>query len=166
MKITYFDGVFAPMKYLNEMLKDYKDGYPNPRTEEYYETLKKIRDIQNSGQVPHDEYYQIVGGSVERGYYLANIHYYLYWEECSEYERTDAYKDKLNKRIIYFLKHADREALYEKDWFVLNFPNIYIYFLKSFYGSNPDNETFSDYISLHGNNEEKEILSLVNDLVG
>ena len=166
MKIDYFDGVFAPMKYLDEKLKDYKNGYPNPRTEQYYETLKKIRDIQNNKQVPPDEYYQIVGGSVEQGYYLSNIHYYLYWEDCSEYERTDAYKDKLNKRIIYFLKNADRETLWEKGWFILNFPNSYMYFLKSFYGSDPDNEKFFPYISIHGNEDEKEIMDLISDLVG
>ena len=166
MKINYFEGVFAPMKYLDEMLKDYKDGYPNPRTEEYYETLKKIRDIQNNGEIPLDEYYICVGGSVERGYYLANIHYYLYWGECSEYERTDEYKDKLNKRIIYFLKNADRNTLWKKDWFILNFPNSYVYFLKSFYGGDPNNEKFFPYISLHGNDDEKEIMGLIEGLVG
>ena len=80
---------FAPMKYLDEELKRFEDGYPNRQTEDYYEALKRIRSKQNTRQPVPSFYYEAVGatkglGTPEYGYYIANIHYYIY-ESCSEY---------------------------------------------------------------------------------
>ena len=178
MKIEFKEGIFASMKYLDAEIERYKDGYPNPKTRLYYETLKKIRDIQNSGVVPSDEIYKNLAKPrnkkaleiVEYGYYISNIHYYLY-DSCSEYEKTDSYKDTLNYRILYFLKTASKEALYPYDWFLPNFVIAYLNFLADYYDIQIESNhseslsdsvsSLSEFVNKYGNKTEKEIMDLI-----
>ena len=166
---------FAPMKFLDAELENYKDGYPNPITECYYETLKQIREIQNSGKVPSNELYAKVRKKIptsEQGFYLANVHYYLY-ESCSEYQKSNEYKDAVNKRIIFFLEHADADGLFVHSWFPLNFPDNYIRFLKNQYGikgDELDNQDFpllllQGYVKKYGNKDEKKIVRLAYNFI-
>lgn len=171
---------FAPMDYLDKELEIYEDGYPDSIVENFYEALKIIREAQKSDQVPSEMLYENVGKgkkggyqSVEYGYYIANIHYYLF-DDCSEYQKTESYKSSLNKRILYFLKSANMYELFHHGWFPLNFPLNYLRFLGQFYNKQiPSNNsvdalesakalvTFTD---LYGNEEEKETANLVYHL--
>ncbi|MBR0461361.1 MAG: hypothetical protein IJJ00_01440 [Erysipelotrichaceae bacterium] len=185
MKIKYQDGIFASMTYLDEMLDENKEGYPNPRTENYYETLKEIRSVQNCRKVPADEIYKRLGKTrrkkafetIEYGYYTANIHYYLY-ESCSEYKKSEAYKDSLNRRILFFLNNANIRALSSYLWFPLNFPDQYLRFLEYQYGKKRSSwcknkrisdefptEMLIDFTDKFGNNEEKEIADTLHNVI-
>ena len=150
------------MDYLDAMLEEYKDGYPNKRTAAYFETMKRIRDQQRRGIAPPDEdyrelalaRYQPSAAGVEYGYYIANIHYYLF-EDCSEFERSEFYKATVNRRILFFLKdYADPDELMNCGWFPLNFPLNYLRFLKVFYRHEPrmaiDGSTWDSYQVLEG----------------
>lgn len=162
---------FAPMKYLEKELERYKDGCPNDHTKGYYEALKSIKGKQDLGNSIPSCNYRIIGSSnrkkgfdtAEYGYYTANIHYYLY-ESCSEYEKSDAYKGKLNARILYFLRNADPKALIPHGWFWLNFPSNYMRFLSIFYNaqvpaSDPERalELLVNLVHENGNDDENEI---------
>ena len=184
MEIIYKKEIFAPMLFLDVVLEEYKDGYPNPLTADYYETLRKIRESQNQGKIPEALYKRLGFGKKERfgdnsfetieyGYFTANIHYYLY-ESCSEYEVSKNYKDAVNHRILYFLKNADIDALCAHGWFPLNFPNTYLSFLEKQYGKTRIrkqeqkkpisiycSELLNDFALANGNAEEIDISNLV-----
>ena len=178
MKTKPSKDVFAPMRFLDEEMKRYQSGYPSKRTEAYYETLLAIRKVQSKGESP-DEAYEALGaprgfGSIEYGYYYANIHYYLF-ESCSEFKRNDAYKESINKRIRFLLKdNADPLELMERGWFPLNIPGNYLRFLELFYGNHRDESleglmaTFTNLAALvarYGNEIEKEIVELTRPII-
>ena len=178
MKTKPSEDVFAPMLFLDEETKRYKGGYPSKRTEAYYETLLAIRETQNKGESP-DEAYAALGaprgfGSIEYGYYHANIHYYLF-ESCSEIERSDAYKASINKRIKFFLKdNADPLELMERGWFPLNFPANYLCFLEMIYGNHRKESSegiagsfanLAALVSQYGNEIEREIVGLTRPII-
>lgn len=179
MKTKPSEDVFAPMLFLDEETKRYEGGYPSKRTEAYYETLLAIREAQSKGESP-DKAYAALGaprgfGCIEYGYYYANIHYYLF-KSCSEFERNDAYKVSINKRIRFFLKdNADPLELMKRGWFPLNFPGNYLSFLELFYGNHRDGSseglmaTFTNLAALvarYGNEIEKEIVELTWPIIG
>ena len=181
MKLELNEYVFARMQYIENEMEIQKSIGSNPRSEQYYKTLLEIRDIQNSGQIPSDELYrrfaeikghnQQLYDSVEYGYYLANIHYYLF-ESRSEYEKTNEYKDVLNKRILYFLNNADRDnLLFKCGEFLTNFPFNYLRFLEHFYSKRLDNyyqdSCTSDvkrFVETYGKDDEKEIANIIYEL--
>ena len=174
MKAKPKRGVFAPMLFLDREMKHYEDVYPSQQTKAYYETLLRIREAQNKGEFP-EEAYRALGasrgfGSIEYGYYHANIHYYLF-EDCSEFERNDAYKASVNKRIKFFLEdNADPLVLMERGWFPLNFPINYLSFLETFYGNHQKEsmEPFMNLVALvgqYGNEIEKEIVELTRPII-
>ena len=171
---------FAPMDYLDKELEEYEDGYPDSVVENFYEALKIIRDAQKKDQIPSEMLYENVGKgkkggyqSVEYGYYIANIHYYLF-DDCSEYQRSELYKESLNKRIIHFLKTANMYNLFHYGWFPLNFPLNYLRFLEDFYnkknivksvtGALESAKSLMNFTDLYGNKDEKEIANLVYNL--
>ena len=186
MNIVKEEFICAPMKYLDEELKNYQNGYPSQRTKDYYGTLKYIKELQDSGQVPSkeaEEAYKVFGDifsrslTVECGYYGANIHYYIY-KTCSEFEKTDAYKDSVNARILYLLRTADEEPLFH-GWFISSFFFQYVnWFLTIFY-EKPVNDykdsglsfedillnKLKDMIGEKGTTDEKEILERLTKLV-
>lgn len=186
MRIVKEEFVCAPMKYLDKELNGYKNGYPNQRTKDYYNTLKLIKKLQDEGLVPSEdaeEAYKVFGDmfsrnlTVECGYYGANIHYYIY-NTCSEFEKTDAYKDAVNARILYLLKNADEEPLFH-GWFISSFFFQYVnWFLTLFY-EKPVNDykdsglssqeiylnKLKDMVSEKGTADEKEILERLTKLV-
>ena len=165
-------SAFAPMKYLDDLLKQYVDGYPNRWTESYFRSLLEIRDIQSRGKAPVQIYK--FHGSVERGYYLANIHYYLF-DDCSEFDGGNPYKDTLNKRILFLLENADKEHLMERGWFPLNFPSDYLLFLERYYGSHRSSmegnstmwmlKNLLSLVDCYGNDTERMIIELATPIV-
>lgn len=177
MTITNDKKYFAPMDYLDKELEEYGDGFPDSIIENYYEALKIIRDAQKGDSALTEMLYENVGKckrdgyqTAEYGYYMANIHYYLF-DDCSEYQKIESYKKSLNIRILHFLKSANMYALFHNGWFPLNFPLNYLSFLEDFYGKkrlydfeiNPINEAKAlvDFVDLYGDAEEKETASLV-----
>ena len=170
MKIKKEDYMFSSMSFMERDECDLS----NP----YYEALAKIRDIQNRGEVPSDEDYKAVGrtqrskgfDTVEYGYCTANIHYCLF-ESYPEYEKTNEYKDLINKRILYLLKNGSTEALLNRGLIPLNFQN-YTNFLVSFYDKEDQysiDSTFGvdfleDFVSEYGNEDEKTIAKLIRKL--
>ena len=166
---------FAKMAYLEEELRPYEGGYPNEETKVYYESLKAIQKAQAKGETPIQEYRALgkrAGGPtpVERGYYLANIHYYLF-DCCSEFEKTEAYKAAINERIRLFLENADIGLLGKSEWFLLSFPANFRYFLELFYGRHREEDDiggiegcYVDLASLvdaYGNDLEKKIVESI-----
>lgn len=170
MKIKKEDYMFSSMSFMERSECDLS----NP----YYKALAKIRDIQNRGEVPSDEDYKAVGRTqrskgfhtVEFGYCMANIHYCLF-ESYPKYEKTNEYKDLINKRILYLLKNGSTEALLNRGWIPLNFQN-YTNFLVSFYDKEDQysiNSTYGvdfleDFVSEYGNEDEKTITKLIRKL--
>ena len=186
MNIVKESFICAPMKYLDEELKSIDLNKANTRTKDYYGTLKVIKKLQDSGHVPSkeaEEAYKVFGDmfssnlTVECGYYGANIHYYIY-KTCFEFEKTDAYKDSVNARILYLLRNADEEPLLH-GWFISSFFFQYVnWFLTIFYGK-PVNDykdsglpfedillnKLKDMIGEKGTTDEKEILERLTKLV-
>ena len=155
--------MFAPMEYLDAHLEEYRDGYPNPRTQRYYETLKRIRELQSQGVVPPDELFKSLwlrgkaDATVEYGYYTSNIHYYLF-ESCSEFQKTEEYKESVNRRILLWLESADPKALLKRQWFPWNFPPNYLRFLKMFYGDDCGRKWgIEEYAERYGDPLERQI---------
>lgn len=112
-------------------------------------------------------------GSIEYGYYYANIHYYLF-EDCSEFERNDAYKASVNKRTKYFLENAESVELMEKGWFPLNFPADYLGFLEVFYGNHRKESSegvmgpftnLKTLVERYDNKVEKKIVELARPII-
>lgn len=142
MNITKENFIYAPLKYVDEKLKEFTNGFPSERTELYYKVLKAIKKKQDNGDVPSEkaeELYKAFGSlfagkeTVECGYFGANIHYYLF-KTCVEFENSDAYKEAVNKRILYLIDTAVEETLFEP-WFITRFLNDYLtMFLSNFYG--------------------------------
>jgi len=188
MKLEINDYVFGSMKYLDKEIEESNKirkeeiekgiNIDYSKTDQFYGTLLEIRKIQNSGQIPSDELYRSIAqikvrnrdlfDSAENGYYDANIHYYLF-ESNSEYEKTNKYKDTLNKRILYFLKNADIDnLLYKCGCFLLNFPLNYLRFLEIFYDKKVERnlvvDNLKEFAELYGNDDEKEIANIVCEL--
>jgi|GEM_PF-3247023 len=175
MNETLPKTAFAKMAYLEEELRPYEGGYPSEETKVYYESLKAIREAQAKGETPIELYRALgnrTGGPtpVERGYYLANIHYYLF-DNCSEFEKTEDYKAAVNERIELFLENADIGLLGKSEWFLLSFPAYYRYFLELFYGRHHEEDDigglegcYMDLTSLadaYGNDLEKKIVESI-----
>ena len=139
--MTIKPTVFAPMAYVRRVIEESGPGPFPERTKNYFILLQCIHDAQDNCSFALLELYQKLGGcggkkalaTVERGCYLANIHYYLFPGHY-EFEKTEAYKDSVNARILFFLENADPEALRPYRWFADNFPLNYLRFLESFYG--------------------------------
>ena len=182
MRIIKEDFICAPMNYLPEK----PQKYLNARNKDYYETLYYIKKLQDQGLVPSEkaeEAYMVFGDifssnkTVECGYYGANIHYYIY-KTCEEFEKTDAYKNSVNDRILYLLKNADEEPLFH-GWFISSFLFQYVnWFLTIFYEA-PANDykdsglssedilinKLRDMVGEKGTETEKEILVRLTKLV-
>ena len=58
---------FAPMDYLDKELEEYEDGYPDSVVENFYESLKIIRDAQKKDQIPSEMLYENVGKGKKGG---------------------------------------------------------------------------------------------------
>ena len=169
----------SPMGFLDGYLSDYVKEECDQTP--FYEALKRIRDIQDKGDIPSDELYESVGlarnnkdlATVEFGYYISDIHYYLF-DECSPYFIGDeANKDSLNKRILFFLLNADHEALFSFGWFLLNLPGEYLSFLKRHYKKKETIEAktiwdnpivLHEYVNQYGDDTEKEIAIILIDM--
>ena len=117
MRINNLNQIFSRMEWIEEELEGYKKtNNRNDRSDFYYSNMLIIRDKQNKGIIPLEEY-RNVGKykSIEYGYYTANIHYDLFNYDINK-------KDLLEERIIFFLNNVDRNILCdEKSWFRLNF---------------------------------------------
>lgn len=169
----------SPMGFLDGYLSDYVKEECDQTP--FYEALKRIRNIQINGNVPNEEIYRMVGlarnnndlATVEFGYYISNIHYYLF-DECSPYFIGDeSNKDSLNNRILFFLHNANHEALFSFGWFLLNLPGEYLSFLKRQYKKKEpiesktiwDNPTILyEYVNQYGDDTEKEIAVILVDM--
>ena len=177
MKKKPTKDTLASMEFLDGALDDYADGYPSENTEAFYETLKVIRQTQNKGEVP-EEAYKALGvlrgyGSIEYGYYLANIHYYLY-ADCLEFQLSGAHKKSVNERIKFFLENADPSGLTGRGWFPLNFPFAYLHFLEGFYGRYRQESmdeplgalmNLCNLVDRYGDSLEKEIVALARPIL-
>ena len=51
MKIELFDGVFAKMDFVNKEMEKYKNGFPNSKTQQYFNALIKVKEIQDRGEI-------------------------------------------------------------------------------------------------------------------
>ena len=129
---------FSEMKWLDELIKERNREYNF-----YYDNLIKIKNKQNIGIIPYDEY-KVVGrrrralSNVEYGYYMSNIHYDLYYLIDS---------DELEKRIIWFLDNACDETFEKDSWFMLNFPYDFNQYIRNIYYKKLDKETYDLYFN-------------------
>lgn len=94
---------FSEMKWLDEEeINEYNKVYMN--------ALLNVRKAQQNGTITDDLYKTVCryeeGVSVEKGYYIANLHYDLY-KACE----THSGYELLEKRILYFLNKCDKESL-------------------------------------------------------
>lgn len=165
---------FAPMGFLDDELERYAEGFFNPFTEAYYRSLMAIRKAQNEDQDVLMELYEAVphhasDSSAEYGYFMANIHYYLFvWHR--EFKRDPAYIDSLNRRILFFLENA--EGIDDlKGWFFLSFPITYRTFLCRFYQVDLSKElrkmntidSLKALTEMVGNDDAKKIAAVVKE---
>ena len=136
------DKYFSKMTWLDEEIaRNEASPGRNERSDAYYSSLKTIKEKQDRGEIPSDEDYLAVGvirknrkfcKCVEYGYYAANIRYDLFKADPSE-------KDSLEDRILYFIDHAEMNE-YFKDYFFLNFPVDFLYYLcHHIYGTDKPN---------------------------
>ena len=177
MKKKPTKDTLTSMEFLDELLEDYVEGYPSENTEAFYETLKMIRQAQNRGEVP-EKVYKALGAlrgheSIEYGYYLANIHYYLF-ADCLEFQFSETYKKSVNERIKFFLENADPSGLAGRGWFPLNFPFAYLHFLEGFYGRYRQESmdeplgalmNLCSLVDRYGDSLEKEIVELARRII-
>ena len=177
MKTMPEETHFAKMAYLEKMRRRYPYGVPNKRTQAFFESLMQIEKAQKEGKGLEEAYLALAKSagfsSIEYGYYHANIHYYLF-EDCAEFENSDAYKDSVNRRIGFYLDSADPLELFQRGWFPLNFPIRYRSFLEIFYGKQIEEPScgaigaFLDLSSLIrrcGNKEEKGIAESLRPII-
>ena len=139
MHLKFTSHLFPSMFFIEGVIEHDKQSGDSSNSNHYYKELLHIRDIQNSGRVPKDKEYAAISSfkpynSPELGFYNANIHYYLF-ESNSEYQKSAAYREDLNRRILAFLDAADPDNLLKQLWFPLNFPLDYLRFLEDQYGS-------------------------------
>ncbi len=137
--------------------KNAKSPGRNKSSDMYYETLLKIRDAQNNNVAVDDSLYRLVGfGSVDYGYYTANISYDLF-------EGTDD-KDSIEERIINFMETIDHSAVEKDGVFALNFMREFKFYLSNFVYPNIKNIT-PDWIKEFGSEKEKKIIQLFEEII-
>lgn len=129
MILNNINQIFSDMNWLEkETIRNDKSEGKNKKSNFYYENLKMIRDKQKQGIIPFEEYKKVgIVGTIEYGYYIANIHYELF--ECNK-----DYKNILEDRIIFFIQNAPDDIFkYDDSWFRINFYNEYSNYLRQYY---------------------------------
>ena len=132
MILNNLNQIFSNMDWLDEEIKrnELSEGR-NPRSDAYYNNLLTIKNKQQAGIIPFEEYKSLKRlkqlRTIEYGYYTANIHYDLF----SYYKEQ---KEIIDDRIIFFLQNASNEIFdNEYSWFRLNFYLDYSYVLREYY---------------------------------
>lgn len=154
MKLENINQVFSKMEWLDEeILRNSKSEGRNTKSDFYYKNLSIIKEKQEKGVIPFDEYKKVGGyDSIEYGFYIANIHYDLFI-----YDKTK--KNDLEDRIIFFLQNANEELFkYETSWFRLNFYIEYSHYLRQIYKTEDDLEHFVYELN---NEREKAIYDIL-----
>ena len=130
-------SLFSKMNWLDEKIKinQLSEGR-NANSDLYYATLLAIKNAQNNGTITDELYTKLRSfygnNSPEEGYYYANIHYDLFYE--------NEIKEDIEERMIHFFKYADKMTLKNSTWFTLNFKQELRYFMSHRYGVNNDEE--------------------------
>ncbi len=157
MKLEKINQIFSKMEWLDEAIKrnEESDGR-NKRSDFYYENLRIIREKQEKGIIPFEEYKKVGRQqSIEYGYYMANIHYELF-----KYDEKN--KDELEDRIIFFLLNARDELFaFEDSWFRLNFYLDYSCYLREIYHSDDNWRDLEWYATENKNGREKIIFDIL-----
>ena len=150
MKLTNIDNYFSDMDYLdNDFLNN------NDVTVSFYNTLKIIKEKQNKGIIPIDEYIILSSeyDSIEYGYYMANIHYDLF--DINIYKNS-----RLENRILFFLRHLDKDVFKERNFFIRGFDVCFRDYLCNIYNIDNKCECLREIVFKYGNDLEKDIYFL------
>lgn len=148
------------MDWLDEELKRHETSEGrNPRSDTYYNNLLAIKNKQQAGIIPFEEYKSLKRlkqfRTIEYGYYAANIHYdlFIYYKDQ---------KEIIDDRIIFFLQNASNEIFdNEYSWFRLNFYLDYSGALRDYYQCEEKNYDLKYFVNKYGNAKEKEIYEIL-----
>ena len=145
MVLENINQIFSKMDWLD---KPIKDGMSQFYTKIFYSIRKK----QNTGIIPLNEYKQIGGiGTVEYGYYMANIAFELGNYDEEEYA-------SLQDRILFFIQNVSQKLFeYDDSWFRSIFYKDYSKYLREKYTSEEGGEDLEYYVYEYKNTKEKEI---------
>ncbi len=160
MILKNLNQIFSNMDWLDEEIKIYKSSEGrNPRSDAYYNNLLTIKNKQQAGIIPFEEYKSLKRlkhlRTIEYGYYTANIHYDLF-----RYYKEQ--KEIIDDRIIFFLQNASNEIFdNEYSWFRLNFYLDYSYVLREYYQCEEKDYDLEYFVNKYGNAKEKEIARLL-----
>ena len=159
MILKNLNQIFSDMDWLDEEIKrnELSEGR-NERSDAYYNNLLTIKNKQQAGIIPFEEYKSLKRlkqlRTIEYGYYTANIHYELFIYDINN-------KDKLEDRIIFFISNARKEIFKEDSWFRLNFSLDFLQYLENIYDIEYREHDLEYFVNKYGNAKEKEIARLL-----